>query len=365
MLFKLKEESKIEPLSSTWIPPELDLEKYILPIPQSDEPNILNREIFGEPLLPIRNQMKTSRGRKAKRADILAVDSLGNGVIIEIKRDTARMGVEIQALQYLADIAPYKGKEFISCFEKTYKYPGSLGDGIKGLGVQQIEDVNRYSRIILIARSFDPSLFSMGRWLADNKVAFRCIQYFPYEIGGEKYLSFSIVFDQSPPEIFPLSFLPLTREPQYFWHNIGNPETTMSVQKWWDHLIHNQEIRTSFSNQPGDEGERILREYKEGDTVIAYVSGHGAIGWGIVKTPDSYKLLAGDVPDDVLNGRMRHRLKVQWKSIIKNVNQGLSSQIIKQLGGHHPISTRVRIEDSVAKRIMEQIDNVSGYRQGS
>lgn len=360
MIFSIDSKTeKLKPVISSLTPSELKLEKYILPDKDSDEPNLLNQKVFGEPLLLIRNQAST---KFKKRADILAIDRLGNGVIIELKREQAKMGVETQALQYLAAFSAYKGKGFISQFAN--KYAGLLVDDIEGFGVP-IEAVNQHSRIILIARSFDPSLFSMGRWLADNRIAFRCIEYFPFEISGEEFLSFSIVFDQSPPEIFPLSFLPHTRDPQYFWHNIGNPETTMSVQKWWDHLIHNQEIRTSFSNQPGDEGERILREYKEGDTVIAYASGHGVIGWGIVQTPDSYKLLASDGPDDVLNGRMRHRLKVQWKSIIKNVNQGLSSQIIKQLGGHHPISTRVRIEDSVAKRIMEQIDNVSGYRQVS
>ena len=137
----------------------------------------------------------------------------------------------------------------------------------------------------------------------------------------------------------------------------------MTMQEWWNYLVHNQEIRTSFSNQPGDEGERILREYKEGDTVVAYASGYGAIGWGIIKNQDSYKLLSPGNQDDVLKGRMRHRLKVQWKSVIRNANQALSSQTIKkQLGGHHPISTRVKIDDSVAKRIMEQLDNASDYK---
>ena len=131
----------------------------------------------------------------------------------------------------------------------------------------------------------------------------------------------------------------------------------MSIQEWWDYLVRNQEIRTSFSNQPGDEGERLLREYIQGDTIIAYASGYGAVGWGIVDKPSSYKLLSPGDPDDVLNGRMRHRMKVSWKSIIQDVNQALSPGAIGQLGGHHPISTKVKIEDAVAKQLMVKLGN--------
>jgi hypothetical protein len=349
---------KLKPIVPSWTPSELKLEKYILPDKDSDEPNLLNQAVFRESLLLIRNQVHT---KHKKRADILAIDRLGNGVIIELKKDLARMGVETQALQYLAAFSAHKGKGFISEFFN--KYTGSLVDDLEGFGVP-IEAVNQYSRIILIARSFDPSLFSMGRWLADNKVAFRCIEYFPFEINSEKFLSFSIAFDQSPPELFPLSFLPHTRDPQYFWHNIGSPENTMTMQAWWDYLVRKQEIRTSFGNQPGDEGERILREYREGDTVIAYASGCGAVGWGVVEKPNSYKLVPGRDKDDVLNGRMRHRLKVRWKSFIEDVNDALKPQMIKQLSGHPPMRTRVRIDDSVAIQLIERLDNVSDHLRG-
>jgi len=354
MIFSIDDKTeKLKPVISSWNPSELKLEKYILPDKDSDEPYLLNQAVFGEPLLLIRNQAHT---KHKKRADILAIDRLGNGVIIELKKNQARMGVETQALQYLAAFSVHKGKGFISQFSKNR---GLLEEHIEGFGVR-VEEVNHYSRIILIARSFDPSLFSMGRWLADNNVAFRCIEYVPFEINDQKFLDFSIVFDQSPPELFPLSFLPQIRDPQYFWHNIGSPENVMTMQEWWNYLLHNQEIRTSFDNHPDDEGERILREYKEGDTVIAYASGYGAVGWGIVKTPNSYKLLSLGNQDDVLNGRMRHRLKVQWKSVIQDVNQAVTSHTIKQFGGHHPISTRVKIEDSVAKQLLARLDNKNG-----
>ena len=101
---------------------------------------------------------------------------MGNSVIIELKRKNSPLGVETQALQYLADFSKFKGQAFIKRFladnpgleENIY---GFLGDEVK------TEDINKNSRIILLARSFDPTLFSMGEWLSSRGIAFRCIEY--------------------------------------------------------------------------------------------------------------------------------------------------------------------------------------------
>ena len=59
MIFKINEERHtLEPLKSGWMPKELELEKYLLPHKDSDEP-ILERSAFGEPLLLISNQVRT------------------------------------------------------------------------------------------------------------------------------------------------------------------------------------------------------------------------------------------------------------------------------------------------------------------
>lgn len=347
----------MEPFASYWNLSEFDLEEYIMLDEQSDEP-ILNRAIFGESLLPIRNQVRTKHG---KRADILALDRFGNAVIIELKKDEIRLGVETQALQYLAEFSTYKGERFVSHFSKSYR-SGSLEDDIERFteaGVR-IVDINKKSRIILMARNIDPVLFSMGRWLADQNIAFRCIEYTPFEIHGDHYLSFSTVFDQSPAELYPLVF---SRESQYFWHNIGKPPKTHEMQLWWDYLIRKNEIATGFGNRIGDEGEQILREYKQGDTIIAYASGYGAVGWGIVENPDSYRLLSPGITGDELNGLMLHRLNVSWQSVAKKLNDAVSAGEIKSLGGHHPIPTKVSIEKPVAKRLIAELDKRFSHSQ--
>jgi len=83
MIFKVnKKTSEIKVYSSSWTPKELEVEKYILPEKNSDE-HILNPEVFKEDFLLVKNQARTSRG---KRADILALDKAGNLVIIELQK---------------------------------------------------------------------------------------------------------------------------------------------------------------------------------------------------------------------------------------------------------------------------------------
>ena len=108
---------------------ELDLEKTIVASENElgnelDRDDILDSKIFGEYLLFIERQSFT---RDNKRSDILALDLNGNSVIIELKKEKARLGVETQALQYLGDFSMYKGKNFIKrflisihCFIKSF-----------------------------------------------------------------------------------------------------------------------------------------------------------------------------------------------------------------------------------------------------
>lgn len=124
MIFKVTVNgtATMEPVESFWDPPELDLERYLLPDENSEE-QVLNWEVFGEPLLPISNQVRT---KHKKRADILALDKFGNAVIIELKRNIGMLGAETQALQYLAEFSRLKGKSFC-LFLKILYIPRFIG----------------------------------------------------------------------------------------------------------------------------------------------------------------------------------------------------------------------------------------------
>lgn len=350
MIFKVNEEENcIEPFQSLWNPKELEIEKFILSGLDEREP-ILESSIFGEAFLIVSNQVKT---RQRKRADILAIDRAGNAVIIELKRDQGTLGVETQALQYLADFSIYKGKDFIEHFSRhslslEENLKRFLGDGIK------IENVNRQSRIILVARNFDTALFSMGEWLSSKGISFRCIQYEPIEISGERFLNFSIAFDRTPEFLYPLSFQSQAREPDCFWHNIGRADDS-----WWAYLVQSKQISTGFENRPGDSGEKILKSYVSGDVIVAYAKGYGAVGWGEIKNPNSYKLLKPGDRGDKINGIHLHRLSISWKATASKLKDGISPETLRdKFDIFHPLSTSVRIDKEKVQRLVNELNNI-------
>lgn len=133
MIFEVDSKNKtLNAYKSFWNPRELELEKYLISTAEEEVPT-LNSSVFGEALLLVSNQVRT---RTSKKADILALDHMGNSVIIELKRKNSPLGVETQALQYLADFSKFKGQAFIKRFspdspgleENIY---GFLGDEVK------------------------------------------------------------------------------------------------------------------------------------------------------------------------------------------------------------------------------------------
>lgn len=352
MLFKMINDGndiKLESHNSSHQLKELDLEKYI--VNSANDAEALIEAIFGESLLIISNQITTKNN---KRADILALDSYGNGVIIELKKEQGRLGVETQALQYLAAFSAYQGEAFIIKFANAKRddIMSFLGDNAK------IEDINRNSRIILIARNFDPTLYSMGEWLSNHNVPFKCIRYEPVCFSdnstADKYIIFSTAFDRSKATLNPIFLNNIdnkSRKPKCFWHNIGGSRE--KCQEWWDHLRNKGQISTSFSNSPGDKGEEILRGYIEGDKIIAYANGSGAIGWGEITDPNSYELLEKDDEEILKEGDQRHRLKIKWKECATHIKNGIKPDQLKKLGIHHPISTSVSINAESAKKLIE------------
>lgn len=344
MLFQVNPETfRLDGVDSTWVPKELELERYLVTQGDGNVP-VMSESVFGEPLLLVSNQVRTAA---KKRADIFALDRAGNGVIIELKRNAGRMGVETQALQYLADFSNYRGQAFLK------KFPGTTADSILGFVGHEanLEDLNRHSRVILVARSFDETLFSMGDWMSSKGVAVRCIAYHPVEVAGNRYLSFSVAFDRSPSNLFSLTFSSSTREPGVFWHNISDTDPA-----WWAYLVKHNEIATSFQNEPGDAGEKILRRYIAGDVIVAYAKGFGAVGWGVVENPSTYRLLRKGDGGDVLNGSALHRLQVQWKATAKTLDESMSADAIRKTYGiHHPISTSVSMNPEAGRRLTAEL----------
>lgn len=352
MLFRIKPANgSLESVSPNWEPRELELEKYLI-TKGDDNDQGMSTSVFGEELLLVDNQVRT---QAKKRADIFALDKAGNGVIIELKRNTGRLGVETQALQYLAAFSEHSGERFFRRFSGSNGVSREIVLGFLG-GKVNIDEINIRSRIILVARSFDETVFAIGEWLSSKGVPFKCISYSPVQINEDRFLSFSVEFDRSRESLYPLIFNSTVREPGIYWHNIGNAE-----QSWWDFLVNHRKIATGFDNAPGDQGEKILTRYVSGDKVVAYAKGYGAIGYGVIEDPGTYQLIPLGSPDDVAHGQKRHRLSIRWVATARKLSDGLSAdEIRRQFNIYHPVSTSVSMNTSDGTRLLEELSKRFG-----
>jgi hypothetical protein len=334
---------------SSWNPTELAVEQYIV---DSTETGLLREDVFGGQFFIARQQPRTADG---KRADIVAFDEFGNLVIVELKRDIAYLGVETQALQYLAAFSQHRGADLLRHMgvgiEKEMELRHFLRSG-------EIDDLGQSSRIILVARSFDRALFSMGKWLATKGVGFRCIEYQPVEVNGQHFLSFSVAFDDTPACAFPLAFsTSFKRSPMTFWHNIG-----VSSDDWWTFLKDTSKITAGFDGAPNDPGEVLLRSYIANDRVVAYASGFGAVGWGEIEKP-VYTLIQPGSTDDFLKGDQLHRLSVRWRATASSLNQAVpAKEIFTELGIYHPLRTAVAIDAKAGKALTDILTARFGHR---
>ena len=230
-----------------------------------------------------------------------------------------------------------------------------------------IEDINKKSRIILLASEFDDALLAMGEWLDTQGVAFKCIGYEIYKIEEQKYLSFSVLFDKSKDSLYRLrsnEIINTNREPAIFFHNIGTD---------WEAIHKKGMIPCGFDGQLNDRGTQIMRNYVEGDTIIAYQSRTGILGYGVITEPakgnfdDSddknnhyeqkggYRLYERDSPIG-----SPHTLKIEWKYILSEKTAIKTGEFEEKFKIYHPIQTssKIRLQDK-AKELLELIEEKS------
>jgi hypothetical protein len=349
MLFEINNQNKLSKVIPENSSSEVEIENYLISTENIESDKLLNSDIFKEDLLLIDNQTRT---KDKKRADILALDKRGNLVVIELKKDNAKLGVEMQALQYLAAFSEFKGQAFIDKFKgKENELESKIKSFIENL---DIKELNQKQRIILMAQNFDNSLLSMGEWLSSQGVAFRCLQYSQLKIGDKRYLSFSVYFDRSSETLYQLRFNGARRSdssvlPQIYWHNIG-----YSSDDWWGHCVKDKFIAASFDNAPNDRGEILLKSYIQGDKIIAYANGKGAVGCGVIDNPNSYKLVKEHSNEDYLKGKLLHRVNINWEANVK-LNNAISANDLKETYQIYPpiqTSSMIKSNENADRLIM-------------
>lgn len=122
-------------------------------------------EILGSDIALIGEQVQTKSGP----LDFLGIDSSGNLVIIELKRDKLHREVLAQAIDYASDVADWEVAKLDEICLKTTKQnlEDYLADKFPELSFEDI-GVNQSQRLLLVGLSVDEPLGRMIEWLSSN-----------------------------------------------------------------------------------------------------------------------------------------------------------------------------------------------------
>lgn len=120
----------------------------------------------------------------SNRLDLLALDSEGNLVIIENKRDDTGKDVVWQAINYASFCSTLTSQDVIAIYEQYLKKHSIDGDA-----EQLIKDFFNNSsivfptntqKIILVSREFRKEVLSAAQWLINNGIDITCIKFTPF-----------------------------------------------------------------------------------------------------------------------------------------------------------------------------------------
>lgn len=142
----LKNEGRTEPY---------DLEPWIASQP----------DIVGADLLIVGRQVQTRSGP----IDLLAIDSFGNTVIIELKRDELPRECLAQAIDYASDVAGWTVERLGEVCAAYLNKPldVAFGEAFPDADIENLS-INSTQRIVLVGFAIESSLERMIEWLSDT-----------------------------------------------------------------------------------------------------------------------------------------------------------------------------------------------------
>ena len=162
-----------------------------------------NPGILGEGLKVIGKEFSDFEGAR-ERPDLLAVDTEGRLVVIELKRDDSGADVHWQAIRYASYFAHAEAEKVIGIFAryKEISEPDAETVLLEHLNVENTEDLNATlnhdQRIILASHRFAQEVTTAVLWLNDgakNDNLITCVQLTPYRDAETRslYLQASIL----------------------------------------------------------------------------------------------------------------------------------------------------------------------------
>ncbi len=184
------------------------------------------------------------------RIDLLAVDTKGQVVVIELKRFEYKLQL-LQALSYVAMLADWNIDRFVATRSQFANEPPQAAiDTIRDhVRPKILDDLNRVQRVILVAEAFDFSLLKTAEWLSDTYgVGIRCYRIEYVSDGSAEYISCACIF---PPADIVDNATRVRKD--------STPALSRTSTSWADLMneVKNADVRALFEKSYGDSEKRL------------------------------------------------------------------------------------------------------------
>ena len=213
-----------------------------------------NSEAFGEELLVIQKEFDGFDDTK-ERLDLLAIDKLGNLVIIENKLDDSGRDVTWQALKYASYCSSLTKQQIKNIYQSYLNKKGTQEDSEKNIldffGDNEDFDelqLNQSQRIIFVSGNYRKEVTSTVLWLLTNyNMKIQCFKVTPYSFGEQTLLNIEQIIPVKEVEDFTIKMAGKAQEEQNTQDEL---KTRHKIRlEFWQVLINKYNSKSSlYSN---------------------------------------------------------------------------------------------------------------------
>lgn len=164
---------------------------------------LANPEVIGPGTVVITSEFdrwQTAAGAPVlDRLDVLALDTDGRLVVVELKRDSAPHTIHMQAINYAAMVSRLTPEDVADLYAAWKTKNGAAMDRTSALTELETEhllnaDGIRSPRIVLVASDFPASVTASVVWLNEQNVDISLIRFRVYQVGDRTAVSFSRLY---------------------------------------------------------------------------------------------------------------------------------------------------------------------------
>ncbi len=207
---------------------------------------------LGEELLIIQKEFNGFNDTN-ERLDLLALDKLGNIVVIENKLDDSGKDVTWQIIKYASYCSSLSKQEIIKIYQDFLGTNGNAEINISEFfDNREVDEINlnqglTSQRLILVAANFRKEITSSVLWLMNFKIRIQCFKVTPFSLVDQLFLTFEQILPTKDTEDFTISMASKSQE------EIKVQETTKNRHniriEFWEYFIkESNKVNSLFSN---------------------------------------------------------------------------------------------------------------------